>query len=128
MIITLLSYCMTPERQKLFLVNYVKKELAWYKCLKDTGNEAMLQEVRISAQAFTDILTPEDTRKWQKRLSFNVFWERSVLLASIISGTMIYLIPACAKCTAVVSEVWPQNHGYKWKKTGDCMCTHLRSL
>ncbi len=115
-IIPLLSYCMTPERQKLFLVNHAKKALAWYKCLKDIGNEAMLQEVWISAQAFTDILTPEDTRKWWKRLSFDVFWERSVSLASIFLGTMIYLIPACAKCTAVVGEIWPWNHSYKWKK------------
>lgn len=84
-IIPLLSYYMTPERQKLFLVNHAK-ELAWYKCLKDTGNEAMLQEVRISTQAFTDILTPEDTRKWRKRSSFDVFWERSVSLASIFQG------------------------------------------
>ncbi|SJL18855.1 uncharacterized protein ARMOST_22457 [Armillaria ostoyae] len=59
-IIPLLSYYLSPERQKLFLVNHAKKEVAWYQYLKDTGNEAMLQEVRISTHASTDgILTPE---------------------------------------------------------------------
>ncbi|KAK0462766.1 hypothetical protein IW261DRAFT_829621 [Armillaria novae-zelandiae] len=43
-IIPLLSYYFSPERQKLFLVNHAKKELAWYHTLKDTGNDAILKE------------------------------------------------------------------------------------
>ncbi|KAK0481257.1 hypothetical protein IW261DRAFT_1562537 [Armillaria novae-zelandiae] len=43
-IIPLLSYYLSPEKQKLFLVNHAKKELAWYHTFNDTGNEAILNE------------------------------------------------------------------------------------
>ncbi|KAK0214441.1 hypothetical protein IW262DRAFT_1514651 [Armillaria fumosa] len=44
-IIPLLSYYLSPERQKLFLLHHAKNELAWYHTFKDTGDEAILQEI-----------------------------------------------------------------------------------
>ncbi|KAK0443714.1 uncharacterized protein EV420DRAFT_1484930 [Desarmillaria tabescens] len=55
-IIPLLSFVISPEKTKLFLVRQAKKELAWYQHHQIAGNEALLQERMVEKSQLRHIL------------------------------------------------------------------------